>query len=293
MISQFGFETSSSQIEQVDPAIKQLWGHYTTSSNSQQIWVIRAPALLCLHNIDIGTCAELIVSASGVVECPQYQMSVVSVTQYAAEITWNNTDVFSSPAVCGPDISVTSVPGGAPVATNAPPVTPAPVPVVTPAPEPLVTPAPVPVVTPAPIPVVTSAPIPVVTSIPNPAETSTPNMPAITSVPNNSPAATSMPGTSPDVPSVPFSATGTPVADLRSSPSPVDQNAATKTDDNSSSNTGLIIGIVVGSVLLILMGGAVAHFCLKKSKNEIPLESHAYGLELKSPTMSPYQLGTV
>ena len=258
MISQFGFETSSSQIEQVDPAIKQLWGHYTTSSNSQQIWVIRAPALLCLHDVTIGSCAELVVSASGVVECPQYQMSVVSVAQFAAEITWNNTDVFSSPAVCGPNIPVTSVPGGVPVATDAPPETP----------------APVPVVTTAPLPAVSSAPVIVGTSTPQPA-------------------ATSMPGTSPDVPSVPFSATGTPVADLRSSPSPVDQNAATKTDDNSSSNTGLIIGIVVGSVLLIVMGGAVAHFCLKKSKVEAPLESDAEAFELKSPTMSPYPSGTV
>ena len=257
MISQFGFETSSSQIEQVDPAIKQLWGHYTTSSNSQQIWVIRAPALLCLHDVTIGSCAELVVSASGVVECPQYQMSVVSVTQFAAEITWNNTDVFSSPAVCGPDISVISKPT-LPVVTS--------------------------------VPVVTSAPVPVVTSIPKTAAT---NMPAITSVPNNAPAATSMPGTSPDVPSVPFSATGTPVADLRSSPSPVDQNAATKTDDNSSSNTGLIIGIVGGSVLLILMGGAVAHFILKKSKVEAPVEPNAKVFELKSPKMSANQSGTV
>ena len=129
MISQFGFETSSSQIEQVDPAIKQLWGHYTTSSNSQQIWVIRAPALLCLHDVATGSCAELVVSASGVVECPQYQMSVVSVTQFAAEITWNNTDVFSSPAVCGPNISVPPV---TPVPPTPAPPTPAP-PIVTPA----------------------------------------------------------------------------------------------------------------------------------------------------------------
>ena len=119
MISQFGFETSSSQIEQVDPAIKQLWGHYTTSSNSQQIWVIRAPALLCLHDVATGSCAELVVSASGVVECPQYQMSVVSVTQFAAEITWNNTDVFSSPAVCNLSKVVgTEVPSAVPSAVS-------------------------------------------------------------------------------------------------------------------------------------------------------------------------------
>ena len=184
MISQFGFETSSSQIEQVDPAIKQLWGHYTTSSNSQQIWVIRAPALLCLHDVATGSCAELVVSASGVVECPQYQMSVVSVTQFAAEITWNNTDVFSSPAVCGPDISVISVPGGAPV----------------------------------------------------------PNSPGITSIP----AARSISTQSPN---------------------------ATTTGGTSSGRTGLIIGVVVGSIVLVVVGVTIAHFYLKNSKQAAPSES--------------------